>query len=342
LRGKWGLNDILDGHNRKNRNDHRHHAVDAIVIGCTSRSLLNEVSKKAGAAEENNLDRLFGDFPEPMPNFRDQVRATVQGIIVSHKPEHAKGGALHEASAYGLNVKEHERHIGNVVYRKPLDSITVKEVERVRDPKLRKTLVALRDDGNQDQKKFSEAVRKWSLDQAEAWRAANPDKPHRNPIRRVRLLKPEGAIVPIHDRKTGQAYKGVVPAENWCVDIVKMRDGTWKGCEANIFEVNKKGWRPRWEREKWGALLVMRLHKGDLIELEDPDGIRRVKRVVRIQPSSSTFRLAGHNEAGALQERHDATEQDDGFRWDFANFGKLRDRKARKVRLDELGQILPG
>jgi CRISPR-associated endonuclease Csn1 len=337
LRGKWQLNGMLSDDNRKNRNDHRHHAIDAIVIGCTSRGLLQHISHNAGKAEEQDLHRLFGNFPEPMPDFRAQVQATVNKIIVSHKPEHGKGGALHEETAYGLKVQAHELPLGNVVLRKSLDALTVKEAERVRDPRLRETFVALRNGVKGDQKAFTAALRNWALQEAMNYQAANPDAPARNPMRHVRLLKQEAAIVPILDGD-GIAYKAVVPAENWCVDIVKMRDGAWKGFGANIFEVNKKDWRPVWEREKLGGLLVMRLHKGDLVELEDSDGVRRVKRVVRIETSASRVRLATHMEAGKLAERHEESDDSDSFRWDFATFSKMKDRSARKIKINASGR----
>lgn len=47
LRHKWGLNSILGGEDneQKFREDHRHHAVDAIVIACIFRSLFQKLSK---------------------------------------------------------------------------------------------------------------------------------------------------------------------------------------------------------------------------------------------------------------------------------------------------------
>jgi hypothetical protein len=54
LRRKWGLNNILPDHNfadpakGKNRKDHRHHAIDAAVIGATSRSLLQKDRHRCG------------------------------------------------------------------------------------------------------------------------------------------------------------------------------------------------------------------------------------------------------------------------------------------------------
>src|SRR5690606_12914304 len=101
--------------------------------------------------------------------------------------------------------------------------------------------------------------------------------------------------------------------------------------------VNQPGWRPAWERNKLGGKLVMRLHKGDMIELDDPDGKRRIKVVHRLQPSQNRIYLAPHNEGGDLQKRHD--DKEDLFRWDLANIGRLRERRARKVKVDEIGRV---
>jgi len=125
---------------------------------------------------------------------------------------------------------------------------------------------------------------------------------------------------------------------------VSVRDGQggqlWKGFAASVFEVNQPGWRPQWERDKIGGKLVMRLHKGDMVEIDDKDGERRVKRVVRLSPSNGIVYLVAHNEAGDLQKRHDDAE--DPFRWDFANIGGMRARGARRVKVDELGSLLSG
>src|SRR3546814_12705713 len=74
LRRLWGLNELLPDHNYvenphsgapKNRLDHRHHAIDAAVVGATTRDLLNKISKAAGRAEAQNLDKLFDGLPTP-------------------------------------------------------------------------------------------------------------------------------------------------------------------------------------------------------------------------------------------------------------------------------------
>jgi CRISPR-associated endonuclease Csn1 len=346
LRGKWGLNSILSDDNRKNRDDHRHHAIDAFVIGNISRSMLNELSRRAALAEDRQDARIIADVPEPFDGCRDQLRELVRAMIVSHKAEHGKQGALHKKTAYGLVKNERERAIGNVVYRKALENLSENDIDRVRDVFLRTQLQRVRDrvrsgEAKADQKKLAAALREYANCEAQK-DAAKPGKP-RAPIRHVRVLKPEAANVEIAFRKSGSPYKAVVPGENWCMDVVSVPDGkggyVWKGFAASIFEVNQKGWRPEWERQKIGGKLIMRLHKNDLVEIDDKDGMRRVKRVVSINPSAKRFYLAGNCEAGSLQDRHD--DGSDPFRWDLASVGSFQGRKARKVKVDFTGQLIP-
>ncbi len=334
LRGKWGLNGLLGDDNRKNRTDHRHHAIDAIVIGAMTRGLLQSLSRDAGRAEQSEFDAALGKIPWPFENFRDTVRASLEKLVVSNKPEHGKGGALHEDTAYGLIVDPVEaKAIGNLVRRKPLVDLTAGEIDAVRDPALRGQLQAIAAPFRDARAKVKDEK---GLRAALATFAATP-LPDGKTIRRVRVGKADDSAVPLKDRRTGRPYKAVTPGENHYIDIVQMRDGSWKGFAATVFEVNRGDWRPLWEREKLGGKLVMRLHKGDAVEVLDDDGVRRVKIVVRIEPSAGRMRLAAHNEGGDLQKRHD--DRDDPFRWDLATISKLRDRACIAVRVDETGAL---
>ncbi|MEQ1670969.1 MAG: type II CRISPR RNA-guided endonuclease Cas9, partial [Hyphomicrobium sp.] len=350
LRSRWGLNSIWRDHNRsadddhalapqkqsKGRDDHRHHAVDACTIGAIDRSLLQEMSKRAGQAEIEGLERITSDVPEPFPGFRDCVRAAVDKVIVSMKPEHGMGGALHEDTAYGLVDNTDEAAvIGNLVYRKPLADLKPGEIDSVRDAHLRKQLqelvAPLRDAkgrlSKENEKAFEAALTKFSGEAAPG-RAQG--------VRRVRIGKAKTGELHIKDRQTGAVYKALLPGENHHIDIVQMRDGSWQGFAATVFDVNQTGWRPEWEVRKLGGKLVMRVHKGDTIEVDDVDGIRRTKTVHRLSPSNGILYLAPHNEGGALGKRHD--DKEDPFRWDFANIGGLKGRKASKVKIDAAGR----
>lgn len=329
LRGKWGLNSILSDSNFKNRTDHRHHAIDAVVIGVLTRGLIQKTAHAAARAEDQDLDRVFQDVPVPFEGFRDRVRETVAAVTVSVKPEHGKGGALHEDTSYGL-VPETDpgAALGNLVVRKPLKGLTSGEVDRVRDPRLRAQLAAIvapfRDANGKarDAKGLARALEAFGAEHG---------------IRRVRILKQNASVESISDRRTGLPYRAVVPGENHHVDIVQMRDGSWRGFAASVFEVNRPGWRPEWEVQKLGGKLVMRLHKGDAVELTDADGQRRIKVVQQIEISANRIRLASHSDGGKLQDRHD--DGDDPFRWDLATIPYLKRRGCVAVKVDPIGVV---
>ena len=104
LRGVFGLNQLLSGDETKNRDDHRHHALDAAVIGITDRGMLQSVSKANARAKEVQLNRLFENMPLPWATYREQVENGLKHIIVSHKPDHGYQGAMHEETAWGLKA----------------------------------------------------------------------------------------------------------------------------------------------------------------------------------------------------------------------------------------------
>lgn len=320
LRQRWGLNFS----NAKDRNNHRHHAIDAATIGVIDRGILQEIARRAGIrADGDRWAEITRDVPEPYAGFRENVRTRVEGLVVSHKPEHGTGGALHEDTAYGL-VDPARGEDGNLAYRKPLEDLTGPEIGRVRDLNLRARLLALLEEAGgktADAKALKSTLRTFGAN---------------NRIGRVRLLKREDGVIVIGDRE-GRPYKALVPGENHHMDIVEGPDGIWRGFAATVFEVNRKPFTPGWVAELPGATLVMRLHKGDMVELADDDGIRRIKRVVRISPSNNLVYLAQNSEGGELAKRHD--DKDDSFRWDFANIGKLKTRACVRVQISEIGKI---
>jgi CRISPR-associated endonuclease Csn1 len=102
MRGKFGLNDVLGLNGEKNRNDHRHHAVDACVIGVTDQGMLQRFAQASASARERQLNRLVENMPLPWPSYREHVARAVSNIWVSHKPDHSHEGAMHNDTAYGL------------------------------------------------------------------------------------------------------------------------------------------------------------------------------------------------------------------------------------------------
>lgn len=102
LRRKFGLSTLLGGSPAKNRDDHRHHAIDAAVIAVTDQGLLQRFAKASASTRERQLDRLVEEMPLPWPSYREHVARAVKSIRVSHRPDHGYQGAFHEATAWGL------------------------------------------------------------------------------------------------------------------------------------------------------------------------------------------------------------------------------------------------
>lgn len=153
LRHKWGLNQILNDDNEKTREDHRHHAIDALVMACTKVSYVQELSKW------NRYNRGYDvkDFPMPWLSFWKDAEKAVNQILVSHKKvsnditvrthttekngkKHtnlgvAARGQLHKETVYGKRTFNGEEafHV-----RKPIESIeTAKQIAKVVDESIR-------------------------------------------------------------------------------------------------------------------------------------------------------------------------------------------------------------
>jgi len=126
LRKNFGLNGILGLDGEKNRNDHRHHAVDACVIGVTDQGLLQRFASASADARQRQLDRLVENMPYPWPSYREQVRRAIGDqhtipVHVSHKPDHGHEGAMHNETAYALLGS------GRVAVHKMVDGVRTRE-----------------------------------------------------------------------------------------------------------------------------------------------------------------------------------------------------------------------
>ncbi|MEM1104483.1 MAG: hypothetical protein AAGH48_10300, partial [Pseudomonadota bacterium] len=314
--------------------DHRHHAIDAFVVACTDRGLLNRIARASGRAEELDLDRLYpkGDFPEPYDGFRDDLATQLEALVVSHKPDHGlppgardnvhvTSGQLHEETAYGLVDEEIDGKRYNLVTRKPIHSLNKNEIARIRDNDLRSALQQLAYEAEGAGKKLEEAL-------AEYGRAHG--------VRRVRILKTEKSVRVV---RHGDGFeKAYAPGDNHRIEIFATEKGDWRGEGVTVFDANQPGFEPAWRRKNPGAKLIMRVHNGDLIEADLGAG-RRVYRTCMLDAAANRLKLAGHNEAGSLASRHNDSQ--DPFRYEMKAYSRLQKAGARRVKVDVLGRVHP-
>ncbi|HOE11647.1 MAG TPA: type II CRISPR RNA-guided endonuclease Cas9 [bacterium] len=223
LRHFWGLDNILnpawEGY-EKCRDDHRHHAVDAIVIALTDRSRLQQLA----AVRRYTRDPLQRMLPPPWDNFRDDVEKAVNAINVSHRVRRKVSGALHEETIYGPTKQE-----GVFVYRKPVESLTTSMIEDIRDPSIREIIVRrLREHGIDPsaKQKISAAVWKEPL-----------TMPSGVPIKKVRLLRKDKTVQRI---RNGDAAAYIKPGSNHHVCIFEMPDGKRDAIFTTMLEAARR------------------------------------------------------------------------------------------------------
>jgi CRISPR-associated endonuclease Csn1 len=331
LRHQWGLDTVLrdDGLNKKNREDHRHHAVDALVVALTNRSRLQQLAR----GHHQSL--------EPWAGFRQQAEDNIKSILVSHRARRRVRGALHSATVYGTTQKKGSAENvdrpwarnwveESMVYvrRKPVASIDdTKQMSKVRDATIRELLKQyLRDerriDPNQPQKL---KPKDW-----EPLPCMISRKGQRIPIKRVRMLE-EGETF-----RELRANAFVKPDANHHIVYYEMPGGKEPSWSAEVVT--------RWDavqRVRAGLPAVdrassptkkflMSLSIGDTFTFER-DGIEFLSVVQKLDQRSKRVTYKLHTDA-----RRSTEVRKDNL---YLSVPRMREFKARKVVVDYLGRL---
>ena len=335
LRRHWGLNTLLPDHNltrtakKKNRLDHRHHAIDAAVIGATDRGLLNLISREAGRREAQGLEDVVARIDPPFHGFRDAVKTQLERITVSHRADHgridAKGrkagcdstaARLHNDTAYGLTDQRSGTGVAMVTTRKPLAGLKPDDLPKIRDEDLKAALTAVTD-GLADKDRAA----------ALAAFSAGPG-PYRG-IRRVRLLVPQ-KVIEIAGTN-GRPYKGYKGDSNHCYEVWRMPDGAWKAVVYTTFEAHQPGLD---KKPHPAAKRLMRLHKNDMLALTHPKHGSMIAVIATL--SEQRLELHPHTESNADKRNRD---KDDPFSFLRVSASTLQKSGARRVFVDEIGRV---
>ncbi|MGH9455203.1 MAG: type II CRISPR RNA-guided endonuclease Cas9, partial [Terriglobia bacterium] len=274
LRGLWKLNAILQdgpttggGWQRKERTDHRHHAVDAVVIALTDQGTVQRLSDAAARASREGR-RRFASMEGPWPDFVASVREEIDRVVVSHRVSRKVSGALHEETIYsppipqpGNNGKS-ERHV-----RKPLKAFTKSDLDAIADENVKRLVLQKLDELGGDLKKFSDEKN---------LPAFVTEKGLRIPIRKVRIRK----AVSTFQLGEGRAARHVVNESNHHLEIyaeIKAdgAEGKWDGEVVPMWEAykRKQEGRPIVQRDH-GSLANFKfsLAPGEMIECEPKAG----------------------------------------------------------------------
>ena len=335
LRRHWGLNGLLPDHNlaqtakKKNRLDHRHHAIDAAVIAATDRRLLQLISREAGRREAQGLEDVVAGIDPPFDGFREAVKARLDRITVSHRADHgridvagrAKGrdstaGRLHNETAYGLTGEASHTGVPMVTTRKPLASLKPDDLTKIRDEDLKALLMA-ETEGLKD-KDFTAALTRFAARRG----------PYQG-TRRVRLIAPLD-VIPITG-PAGRPYKGYKGDSNHCYEVWRIPDGSWKHVVYTTFEAHQAGLD---KKPHPAAKRLMRLHKNDMLALTHPKHGPMIAVIATL--SEQRLELYPHTESSADKRNRN---KDDPFCFLRVSVSTLQKSGARRVFVDEIGRI---
>jgi CRISPR-associated endonuclease Csn1 len=332
LRYHWGLDTILEELpdspawqekekltvGEKNRADHRHHAIDAIVLALTNRRRLHQLSdivQRGGAKRHGEI------LMEPWDNFRDTVVARVKQINVSHRVDRKVAGALHEETLYGQTEKPDEW-----VVRKPVESLSANEIDRIRDKTIREIIQARLKEHDIEfgrGKKGDEKKMKGAL--------ANLKMPSGVPIKKVRITKQEKTIRPLHGNEQDQAFVKPGSTHHLCIfEYVEKGKTKREAVFVTMLEATQRLKRAepiiqKSHPERPEARFVMSLSAREMVLAE----WKSEKRLLTFKTSSAvqgTLRFALHTDARRYTDQ-------------TPYFAIANTLDARKVTVDPIGRI---
>lgn len=232
LRYLWGLNAILSGTvDIKQRDDHRHHAVDALVVANTTYGFVQTMSRYHKYDREPGREK----FPFPWKTFREDAFNAVSNVLVSYKVNKRARGKLHEETNYGLITNPDGTK--SYVVRKPVENLTPKQISLIVDKTVKNKIIGrIKSMGVDTTKKFD--IPKETFNEP----VYMPDTDI--PIKSVRVRVPTEKMKQLYpDRKLFVEY-----GSNHHVEIFENKDGKRIGRFVSMFEAV--------ERQKSGILII--------------------------------------------------------------------------------------
>ena len=123
---------------KKDRDDDRHHAMDALIVATLDEGLLQRLTRAYQELEESaKQHKLTPNVAPPWNNFaEDALAAYDAGWLVCRTENRRARGALHEETIRRAKIDED----GNREFyeRKSIDNITKSDIKRIPDPIIQK------------------------------------------------------------------------------------------------------------------------------------------------------------------------------------------------------------
>jgi len=350
LRDAWHLNSILGDGGEKERGDHRHHAVDAVAIALTSRSIVKRMSESA----QRRLDARgrsrgwWNDLPMPWDSFFEDIKTKLAGIVVSHRVSRRVKGQLHDDTVYSPPRKD-ESGKEYVATRKPLtDKFKAADIVKIVDPAVREAVREwLERHGNDPKKAFGDVANHPRLTIKRGPRAGQSVPIHKVRLKEYRGVEPIGQ--PPHERY-------VWARNNSHIEIFGVLDKEgkvtkWKGRVVNRLEAYRrlKAKKPVVDRDGGpGTRFLFSLTQGDAIEVDvqAPGGeICRFEYIVRgiwEENAKARMECVHGTDARKKQDIPRSKTEEEWARYRWTPFADgLRKVGCQKLSISPIGETIP-
>lgn len=258
LRDLWNLNAILSPEDyKKSRNDHRHHAIDAVAIASASPRMVQLLASAARDREERGQRRLI--LSPPWVGFQESLGKKIATLNVSLRPSRKLAGALHKDTMYSAPELVEGKEFVKV--RKPVSSIS--NPAEIVDPTVRSAWISKREEIS--------AVQKFN---PELFKGNWPTMPNGFPIRKARVYERKAVIA----LSAGPKLRHVHNDTNHHAEVIEVTKPNGKlDYEiqvVSLFEANQRLRRkePIVRREHGsGKRFLFSLSAGDLLRAKNPN-----------------------------------------------------------------------
>ena len=293
----WGLNSLLGETNQKERSDHRHHAIDAVVIACINRKFHTQAVQIIKKSEQTG-QKVHMDAP--YHNLRTELGEKLEQIIVSHSPQRKLSGSLHEETG-ATYIKKH----GGLVYRKALNNPKLNHLKIV-DETVKLIVLGHISNYKNSKEAFADGITVYHKD-------------GKTPIKRVRVLqsaikttKKQNAIDILQQtkfgvkNKQGKIFKWMAYGNTHHVEIIQHKETRKiRGEFVTMMEAHRRAMTGTKSAKKRGVHqerivkinhgegwnFLMALHINDTVSVKNETGKAIFYRVQKIDMNNNKFLL---------------------------------------------------
>lgn len=328
LRYQWELNSLIGETDQKERTDHRHHTIDAVVTACIDRRLYNSLVLQSRELERSNSRLTMKDlyFEPQIPDIKEQLANVLEDMIVSHVPQKKLTGAFHEETGVGFI-----ENVGTVYRQRLGPDFVAKNVNSILDDTVRNLVGRhLERHGNDSKIAFADGFKLYHKDGATL-------------IKRVRVLQSKTTREGLNKSKfsikdkNGKPFKWHAYGNTHHVDIFrhKTKAGKYKADFVTAMEMARRlritanasqhivvnSFGDDWE-------YLMSLHRNDLVEVIVL-GDKQVHRIQKLDMVNSKIATRLHT-AALLNRKTEALE--------YSAASLINNYKLRLLRVNAIGK----